>query len=122
MRRRNSPATDNAAGVAVCMDAVRILQAARLQPRRTIRIALWSGEEQGLFGSRAYVAKHFGSYTNQSERTVSRSPRDEEAGASRRRNRSGNADRKLILQREYENLSACFNLDNRAGKIRGIQL
>ena len=53
-------ATDNAAGVAVAMEAVRILQALNLKPRRTIRIALWSGEEQGLLGSRAYVAEHFG--------------------------------------------------------------
>ncbi|MEJ7709364.1 MAG: M20/M25/M40 family metallo-hydrolase [Pyrinomonadaceae bacterium] len=53
-------ATDNAAGVAVTMEAMRILRALKLQPRRTIRIALWSGEEQGLLGSRAYVAKHFG--------------------------------------------------------------
>lgn len=53
-------ATDNAAGVSVCMEAVRIIKALGLQPRRTIRIALWSGEEQGLFGSRAYVEQHFG--------------------------------------------------------------
>ena len=53
-------ATDNAAGVAVGMEAVRILKALDLKPRRTIRIALWSGEEEGLLGSRAYVTKHFG--------------------------------------------------------------
>ena len=53
-------ATDNGAGVAVAMEAVRILQALGLKPRRTIRVALWSGEEQGLLGSRAYVAEHFG--------------------------------------------------------------
>jgi len=53
-------ATDNAAGVSVAMAAVRILEALDLKPRRTIRIGLWSGEEQGLFGSRAYVAQHFG--------------------------------------------------------------
>jgi Zn-dependent M28 family amino/carboxypeptidase len=53
-------ATDNAAGVGVCMEAVRILKALGVQPRRTIRIALWSGEEQGIFGSSAYVEKHFG--------------------------------------------------------------
>jgi len=54
-------ATDNAVGCAVMMEAVRIIKALDLQPRRTIRIALWSGEEQGLLGSRAYVARHFGS-------------------------------------------------------------
>jgi carboxypeptidase Q len=53
-------ATDNAAGSAVMMEAVRILKAINFQPKRTIRIALWSSEEQGLFGSRGYVAKHFG--------------------------------------------------------------
>jgi carboxypeptidase Q len=53
-------ATDNAAGVAVMMEAARILKALNLRPRRTVRIALWSGEEQGLLGSRAYVREHFG--------------------------------------------------------------
>jgi hypothetical protein len=53
-------ATDNAAGCAVMMEAVRLLKALGVTPRRTIRIALWSGEEQGLLGSRAYVAEHFG--------------------------------------------------------------
>ena len=57
-------ATDNAAGVSVAMEAVRIIQALGLKPRRTIRVALWSGEEQGLLGSRAYVAEHFGSMQN----------------------------------------------------------
>ena len=54
-------ATDNAIGVAVMMEAARILKAIGVQPRRTIRVALWSGEEQGLLGSAAYVARHFGS-------------------------------------------------------------
>ncbi len=58
-------ATDNGAGTAVALEAVRILKAIEVQPRRTIRIALWSGEEQGLLGSRAYVANHFGTYSNQ---------------------------------------------------------
>jgi Zn-dependent M28 family amino/carboxypeptidase len=54
-------ATDNAVGCAVMMEAVRILRAVGARPRRTIRVALWSGEEQGLLGSRAYVDQHFGS-------------------------------------------------------------
>jgi Zn-dependent M28 family amino/carboxypeptidase len=54
-------ATDNAAGCAIMMEAARILTALKVQPRRTIRIALWSGEEQGLLGSLAYVKQHFGS-------------------------------------------------------------
>src|SRR4028118_591538 len=53
-------ATDNAAGVSVAMEAARILQTLGLKPRRTIRVALWSGEEQGLLGSRAYAKEHFG--------------------------------------------------------------
>jgi carboxypeptidase Q len=53
-------ATDNAIGVAVMMEAARIIKALGLAPRRTIRVALWGGEEQGLLGSKAYVAKHFG--------------------------------------------------------------
>ena len=53
-------ATDNAAGVAVMMEAARILKAVGVQPRRTVRVALWSGEEQGLLGSRSYVREHFG--------------------------------------------------------------
>ncbi len=55
-------ATDNGVGAVAAMEAVRILQAAHLQPRRTIRVALWTGEEEGLLGSKAYVASHFGSY------------------------------------------------------------
>jgi Zn-dependent M28 family amino/carboxypeptidase len=55
-------ATDNAIGCAVMMEAVRILNAIGARPRRTIRIALWSGEEQGLLGSQAYVKEHFGTF------------------------------------------------------------
>ena len=55
-------ATDNAIGCAVMMEAARILKAVRIQPRRTIRVALWSGEEQGLLGSKAYVREHFGTF------------------------------------------------------------
>src|SRR6185503_7663752 len=59
-------ATDNAAGVAAAMEAVRIIQALGLKPRRTIRIGLWSGEEQRLFGSEAYVTRHFGKRVGES--------------------------------------------------------
>ena len=55
-------ATDNATGSAVMMEAARILTALKIRPRRTIRVALWSGEEQGLLGSKAYVAEHFGTF------------------------------------------------------------
>ena len=57
-------ATDNAIGCTVMMEAIRILQAAGAKPRRTIRLALWSGEEQGLLGSQAYVKEHFGTFEN----------------------------------------------------------
>ncbi|MGB7218973.1 MAG: M20/M25/M40 family metallo-hydrolase [Vicinamibacterales bacterium] len=58
-------ATDNAVGCAIMMEAARILKVLGVAPRRTIRVALWSGEEQGLLGSRAYVAEHFGTFENQ---------------------------------------------------------
>ncbi len=57
-------ATDNGIGCAVMMEAARILKAVGVKPRRTVRVALWSGEEQGLLGSQAYVEKHFGSFEN----------------------------------------------------------
>jgi Zn-dependent M28 family amino/carboxypeptidase len=57
-------ATDNAVGAATMMEAVRILKSIGVKPRRTIRVALWAGEEQGLLGSKAYVAQHFGTYEN----------------------------------------------------------
>jgi hypothetical protein len=58
-------ATDNAIGCAIMMEAARILKTLGVKPRRTIRVALWSGEEQGLLGSQAYVKQHFGSFEDQ---------------------------------------------------------
>ena len=107
-------ATDNAAGCAVGMEAVRIIQALGLKPRRTIRIALWSGEEQGLLGSRAYVAKHFGKMETPASATSST------AG-----NGTGTAQRPasvLVKMADYDKLSGYFNLDNGTGKIRGVYL
>ena len=106
-------ATDNGAGVAVVMEAVRILQAAGLKPRRTVRIGLWTGEEQGLFGSKAYVRDHFGHYPGE-EREENRRGRGNDATRSERRT--------LVRGPEFERFSAYFNLDNGAGKIRGIYL
>jgi carboxypeptidase Q len=85
-------ATDNAAGCAVMMEAVRILKTLGVKPRRTIRIALWGGEEQGLHGSRNYVKNHF------TDSTVT----------PRRYNKEG------------DKVAGYFNLDNGTGKIRGI--
>ena len=61
----SSSATDNAIGCATMLEAIRILQAIGVTPRRTIRVALWSGEEQGLLGSQAYVKEHFGTFEAQ---------------------------------------------------------
>ena len=85
-------ATDNGAGSMVMMEAVRILRAIGIQPRRTIRIALWSGEEEGLLGSRGYVKKTF----------------------------ADPADMKLLPA--HEKFDVYFNLDNGTGKIRGVYL
>jgi hypothetical protein len=90
--------TDNAAGSAVCMEAMRILRALNLQPRRTIRIALWGGEEQGLLGSKAYVKKYLG---EQSGPDTNRTTRHKLAA---------------------EKFSAYYNLDNGTGKIRGVYM
>jgi len=107
-------ATDNAAGVSVAMETVRILKALGLKPRRTIRVALWSGEEQGLFGSRAYVKEHFG-YSGDG------SPASGTGGGG-----GGNGNEKnppkITTKPDYDKFSAYFNLDNGTGKIRGIYL
>ncbi len=118
-------ATDNGAGVAATMEAVRIIRALGLQPRRTIRIGLWTGEEQGLLGSRAYVTKHFGYSTNltNSASAATRSPRAESNQTRRPRTDSTNSvTRKIVKRDSYENFSAYFNLDNGTGKIRGVYL
>ena len=118
-------ATDNGAGVAATMEAVRIIQTLGLQPRRTIRIGLWTGEEQGLLGSRAYVTKHFGYATNltNSASAATRSPRDESNQPRRARTGGTNSVTRKIVKRDgYENFSAYFNLDNGTGKIRGVYL
>ena len=85
-------ATDNAASCAVAMEVMRILKEIGVKPKRTIRLALWTGEEQGYLGSRGYLAKHYG-------------------------------DRKTMkLKEAHKDFSVYFNLDNGAGKIRGIYL
>lgn len=85
-------ATDNAAGCAVMMEAIRIIQQSGLKPRRTIRIALWGGEEQGLHGSRNYVKNHFADPAT------------------------------MQLKPEHAKISAYYNIDNGTGKVRGIYL
>jgi Zn-dependent M28 family amino/carboxypeptidase len=85
-------ATDNAAGSAVMLEVMRIFKALNIQPRRTIRIALWSGEEQGLHGSRNYVKNHFGDPAT------------------------------MQLKPEQEKIAAYYNIDNGTGKVRGVYL
>ncbi|MDQ7949354.1 MAG: M20/M25/M40 family metallo-hydrolase, partial [Pedobacter sp.] len=87
-------ATDNAAGSTVMIEAMRILKAIDFKPKRTIRIALWSSEEQGLFGSRGYVKEHF-------------------AEAK---------DSIYVTKAEHGKLSAYYNLDNGTGTVRGVYL
>jgi Zn-dependent M28 family amino/carboxypeptidase len=85
-------ATDNAAGSAVMIEAMRILKTLNLKLDRTVRIALWSGEEEGLLGSKAYVKEHFGDPVT------------------------------MKLTESHARLSGYFNLDNGSGKIRGVYL
>lgn len=85
-------ATDNAAGSAVAMEAVRILKTLNLKLNRTVRIVLWSGEEQGLLGSKGYVKQHYGDPAT------------------------------MQLKPEQGNVAAYFNLDNGSGRIRGVYL
>jgi len=85
-------ATDNAAGSAIAMEVMRILSAAKMNPERTVRMALWGGEEQGLLGSRAYVKEHFAD-------TATMKPTS-----------------------EHEKVAGYWNVDNGTGKIRGIYL
>jgi len=114
-------ATDNGAGVAASMEAVRILMALDLQPRRTIRIGLWSGEEEGLLGSRAYVTEHFGYYTNITNAVIS-SAETSTSDPSARTNAAPRTRRELIRTPAHEKFSAYFNLDNGTGKIRGVYM
>jgi carboxypeptidase Q len=102
-------ATDNAAGVVVMMEAARILESLGIAPKRTIRIALWSGEEQGLLGSRAYVEEHFGKRAEPKDPEQAKLP-------SWARTEKG----ELVKKSDYAKLSAYFNIDNGTGKIRGI--
>ena len=101
-------ATDNGAGSVVAMEAMRILKAVGAKPRRTIRIGLWSGEEQGVYGSRAYVSQHFASRPEPSA--------EERDKPFYLRKKTG----PLTVKPEHARLSAYFNLDNGSGKIRGI--
>ena len=110
-------ATDNAAGSAVCMEAVRILQTLGLKPRRTIRIGLWSGEEEGLLGSRGYVAEHFGKRLGAEQRFGGGPP-----PAAAQTPAEPQAPPQFELKPQHDKVAGYFNLDNGTGKIRGIYM
>ncbi len=104
-------ATDNGAGTIVMMEAMRILKAIGITPRRTIRIGLWSGEEEGLLGSQGYVEQHFGS------RPRSDDPNMKDMPTLLRRDAGP-----VTVKPEQAKVSAYFNVDNGTGKIRGVYL
>ena len=105
-------ATDNGAGSVVMMEAVRILKALEIKPRRTIRIGLWSGEEEGLLGSQGYVEKHFGS----------RPPMDNDPNMKGMPTLLRREAGPVTVKPEQAKVSAYFNVDNGTGKIRGVYL
>ncbi|MFA5968735.1 MAG: M20/M25/M40 family metallo-hydrolase [Sphingomonas sp.] len=103
-------AADNGAGTAMIMEAARIISASGIKPKRTIRFALWAGEEQGLLGSRAYVEQHLASRGAPNDPPL--------AGLN---GYYGWSDRWPITSKaEWGQLAAYFNLDNGSGKVRGI--
>ena len=104
-------ATDNGAGTIVMMEAMRILKTLDIKPRRTIRIGLWSGEEEGLLGSQGYVQQHFGSRPPMDDPGMKGMPTlmRREAGP-------------VTVKPEQAKVSGYFNVDNGTGKIRGIYL
>lgn len=100
--------TDNGAGVTVAMEAMRIIAASGLKPRRTIKIGLWTGEEQGLLGSRGYVAKNLATLGDGSDNAAFAAM----AGGPRTINKKAG----------YDKFAAYYNLDNGTGQIRGINM
>ena len=109
-------AVDDASGCAVAMEALRILKALGVKPKRTIRVALWTGEEEGFYGSRGYVFTHFGDTDKESLKSI-----DFEAYEKNWRNPLAGSN-KLIVKPEYNKISGYFNYDNGAGRIRGIYI
>jgi carboxypeptidase Q len=118
-------ATDNAVGCGVALEAVRILQSLGIKPRRTIRIALWTGEEQGLLGSKAYVTDHFGrAIAPPSSSSRGRGESGQRASSEGKASTPAQPPRptKYELKADHEKFCAYFNLDNGTGKIRGVYL
>jgi len=104
-------ATDNGAGTVVAMEVMRLLNTLHVKPRRTIRIALWTGEEQGLFGSRGYAAQHFGIIPRSTDPDQMKMPEFARRVVG-----------PIQIKPEQEKVSAYFNVDNGSGRIRGIYL
>jgi len=104
-------ATDNGAGTVVMMEAMRILKAVDAKPRRTIRIGLWTGEEQGLLGSQFYVQQHFGARPPMNDPEMKDMPTllRREAGP-------------VTVKGEQAKISVYLNVDNGSGKLRGVYL
>lgn len=103
-------AVDNGAGVAVVMEAVRILKAIGVKPKRTIRVGLWGGEEQGYYGSQQYVMDHL----------VSRPENTDESLKFMEPYAKHYNQFPVTYKPEFDRFSAYFNLDNGSGKIRGV--
>jgi carboxypeptidase Q len=104
-------ATDNAAGCAATMEAIRILKAIDARPKRTVRIGLWGGEEQGLLGSRAYVSEH-----------LATRPPPKEGPDDLPSYMRNEPPAPMTVKPDYAKLSGYFNLDNGTGQVRGIYL
>lgn len=104
-------ATDNGAGSVVAMEVMRILNTLHVKPRRTIRVALWTGEEQGLFGSQGYARDHLGVI-----------PRSTEPDQLKIFEMMRKVTGPIQVKPEQEKISAYFNVDNGTGRIRGIYL
>ncbi len=102
-------ASDNGAGVVVMMEAMRILKAIGAKPKRTIRLALWGGEEQGLHGSSGYVARYLADWPEPADPEQKALPRAFQRGTGPLQRKAG-----------YERFSTYFNFDNGTGRIRGI--
>ena len=116
-------ATDNSVGVAVMMEAMRILKTSGVKLRRTVRIGLWGGEEQGLLGSREYVAQHFASRQPVPAAPAAGAPPAQPAQAGPPGGRGGFGPQGPIeLKPDWDKFSAYFNIDNGTGALRGIYL
>jgi carboxypeptidase Q len=104
-------ATDNGAGSVVAMEVMRILNTLHVKPRRTVRVALWTGEEQGLIGSQGYARDHLG--------VIPRSTDPDQLKLSERMRKVTGP---IQVKPEQQKISAYFNVDNGSGRIRGIYL